>query len=96
MPEYEKADPMNPDTFNEHNTFWTGSGIRSTFVHIPQDKWDKAFSKKKPLNIQLGFSRPMRFWLRYQWNLNMAMVDMGNKWRKLEQETFSNATRSHS
>jgi len=76
MPEYEKADPMNPDTFNEHNTFWTGSGIRSTFEHISQEKWDKVFKKQPPMKVNFRINHAMRIAIAYKWHAALSLTDM--------------------
>ena len=83
MGEYEKADPMNPDTFNEHNSFWTGSGIRSTFNHISDDKWNKAFPKTNPLQITLKLHQWIRIQIRYAWNLNITLIMPLGQWLEL-------------
>lgn len=75
MGEYEKANPMDPDTFNEHNSFWTGSGIRSTFENVSQDKWNKIFGSKMQVNLHMGRIWGMR--LRRQWNVNMENIRLG-------------------
>lgn len=44
MADKELIDPLNPDTYDERVI--VHSGIRSTFSHISQEKWERAFGWK--------------------------------------------------
>ena len=44
MSDKELIDPLNPDTYDERVI--VQSGIRSTFSHISEEKWQRAFGWK--------------------------------------------------
>ena len=51
MSDRELINPLDTDTYDDRVI--VHSGIRSTFNHIPQDRWDKIFGWKFNFTIQL-------------------------------------------
>ncbi len=51
MSDRELINPLDTDTYDDRVI--VHSGIRSTFNHIPQDRWDKIFGWKFNFTIKL-------------------------------------------